>query len=106
MTVVNVVFHLYNFCKVVFRRYVDYTKTKLLSTKFINDFFELAIVGRNNALAAVLDNVAPYNVTVIPNHYLIRKFWPSIAGRSISNSVKVFDMFINNELDIFNEISF
>ncbi len=89
VTIVNVAMHFYNFLKVVIRRYADATKTKLLSTKFINDFFELAVIGRNNALAAILDNVAPYNVTVIPNHPIIRRLWPTIAGRSISNSVKV-----------------
>jgi hypothetical protein len=90
VTLVNVALHFYNFFKVVVRRYVDSSKSKHISTKFINDFFELSVVGRNNALASVLDTVAPFNVTVIPNHFIVRKLWPSIAGKSISNSVKVW----------------
>jgi hypothetical protein len=60
-----------------------------LSTNDINDFFDLAVIGRNTALATILDNVAPFNVTALPNFVILRRLWPNLAGMSISNSVKV-----------------
>jgi hypothetical protein len=52
------------------------SKAKLLSTKFINDFFTISIIGRNIALATILDNVAPFNVTVLQNNIFMRKMFP------------------------------
>ena len=45
------------------------------------------------AVAAVLDNVAPFNITTIPNNAIFRYFFPSLAGRSISNGVRVITIF-------------
>ena len=41
------------------------------------------------AVAAVLDNVASFNITTIPNNAILRYFLPDLAGRSISNGVRV-----------------
>lgn len=42
------------------------------------------------ALSSMLDDVAPYNIYIIPNSKFTRKFFPKYAGRSMSNSVMVF----------------
>lgn len=41
------------------------------------------------ALSTILDSVAPYNITIIPSNFITRALVPLIAGKSISNSVKV-----------------
>jgi hypothetical protein len=86
----NVSFKMYDLSRFILMQCFQSRSTaKLLSTKFINDFFNISIIGRNMALTSLLDDVAPYNVTVIRNNPITRIFLPNIAGRSISNSVKV-----------------
>lgn len=61
----------------MFMRLVQTNNTvKLLSTKFINDFFSVSLIGRNLAISQLLDRVAPYNVTVIPNNMFTRFLIP------------------------------
>ena len=43
-----------------------------------------------NAVALILDKVAPFNVDLIPNNYITKHLFPEKIGRSISNSVYVF----------------
>ena len=54
----------------------DSSKAKLLSTKYINDFYEISTIGRNIALSTVLDSVAPFNVTIIGNNSITNKLLP------------------------------
>jgi hypothetical protein len=72
---------------------INGTIIKKLSTTNINDFYSISSIGRNMAVAAVLDNVAPFNITTIPNNAIFRYFFPSLAGRSISNGVRVITIF-------------
>jgi hypothetical protein len=89
-----IAFKLYDLMKFILTQCFQSKSTaKLLSTKFINDFFVISIIGRNMALSSLLDDVAPYNVTVIPNNSITRILMPNIAGRAISSSVKVVDLF-------------
>lgn len=60
-------------------------RTKLLSTSNINDFCEISAAGKNSFLADILYDVAPFNVSVIPNNFLTRFFFPNQAGKSINN---------------------
>ncbi|CAD8086825.1 unnamed protein product [Paramecium primaurelia] len=68
------------------------TSAKIISTKFINDIYQIAFLGRNQALSQQLDKVAPYNISVIPNIWLTRTFIPDQAGRSMSNPIKAYFM--------------
>ncbi|CAD8173660.1 unnamed protein product [Paramecium octaurelia] len=68
------------------------TTAKILSTKFINDIYQIAFLGRNQALSQQLDKVAPYNVSIIPNIWLTRTFLSDYAGRSMSNPIKAYFM--------------
>ena len=54
----------------------DKSKAKLLSTNFINEFYEISTIGRNIALSTVLDSVAPFNVTIIQDNFITRRFLP------------------------------
>ncbi|CAD8097375.1 unnamed protein product [Paramecium sonneborni] len=66
------------------------TTAKILSTKFINDIYLIAFLGRNQSLSDQLDKVAPYNVQIIPNIWFTRTFLPNQAGRSISHPVQSY----------------
>jgi uncharacterized protein YpbB len=88
-------------CFIINRLLESSSKAKLLSTKFINDFFTISIIGRNIALATILDDVAPFNVTALQNNIFMRKMFPKFAGRSMSNSVRVRFMFLELLLGIF-----
>ena len=65
------------------------TSNKLISTKFVNDFYSLTFIGKFAAVSEIFDVVAPFNVTVIPNNRLFRYLMPKFAGRSINNNMKV-----------------
>jgi len=64
-------------------------KNQRISTKNINEFYKICQVGRMNAVALILDKVAPFNVELIPNNYITKLLFPEKIGRSISNSVYV-----------------
>ncbi|CAD8051822.1 unnamed protein product [Paramecium sonneborni] len=89
ITIINLAIYLIYFIEVLIRRIQRIKlQTKYLSTQTINDFFDLCTVGRNAALAQILDNVAPYNVSVFPNRWIIRKLIPNAAGKSLNKSIK------------------
>ncbi|CAD8121707.1 unnamed protein product [Paramecium sonneborni] len=72
-------------------RVVQTQKTaKLLSSKFINDFYAISFLGRNAALSALLDTTAPFNVIIIPNTRIGRYLFPHHAGKAMSNLVKSY----------------
>ncbi|CAK60705.1 unnamed protein product (macronuclear) [Paramecium tetraurelia] len=72
-------------------RVVQNQKTaKLLSSKFINDFYAISFLGRNAALSTLLDSSAPFNVIIIPNTRIGRYFLPHHAGKAMSNLVKSY----------------
>ena len=90
VSAISIFFSLYGLIKfIIVQCFTSNEKAKLLSTKYINDFFSVGIVGRNVAITNLLDRVAPFNVTVIPNNWILRKIFPQLAGKSIGNSVKV-----------------
>ncbi|CAD8095982.1 unnamed protein product [Paramecium primaurelia] len=72
-------------------RVVQNQKTaKLLSSKFINDFYAISFLGRNAALSTLLDSSAPFNVIIIPNTRIGRYIFPHHAGKAMSNLVKSY----------------
>ncbi|CAD8043815.1 unnamed protein product [Paramecium primaurelia] len=89
ITIFNLAIYLIYFIEILIRRIQRIKlQTKYLSTQTINDFFDLCTVGRNAALAQILDTVAPYNVSVFPNKWFIRKLIPNVAGKSLNKSIK------------------
>ena len=76
-------------------------KNQRISTKNINEFYKICHVGRMNAVALILDKVAPFNVELIPNNYITKLLFPEKIGRSISNSVYVIIILFKN-LSLYN----
>ncbi|KRX09486.1 hypothetical protein PPERSA_12229 [Pseudocohnilembus persalinus] len=60
-----------------------------ISTQYINDFYCLCSHIEFNAVADVLDFIAPYNVVVIPNNCITRIILPQFYGKAINNKVLV-----------------
>lgn len=86
ITAFNNAYYFLQYLNLLYNRMTETTKTaKILQTKFINDFFAISMAGRNVALTTLLDQVAPFNVSVIPNNFITRYLIPDQAGKSINN---------------------
>ncbi|CAD8110606.1 unnamed protein product [Paramecium sonneborni] len=90
---------LYFIYLILIRIFKHSSQTQQLSSQFINDFYTIGFQGRNAALSNLLDSIAPYNVSVIPNNKFTRALVPNQAGKSMSNLVKgYFVQFIFEDL--------
>ncbi|CAD8178052.1 unnamed protein product [Paramecium octaurelia] len=93
---INFIYFLYLITKGLFQ---SNKQIQQLSSQFINEFYSIGFLGRNSALSNLLDSIAPYNVSVIPNNKLTRAILPNQAGKSMSNLVKgYFFQFIFEDL--------
>ncbi|CAD8091818.1 unnamed protein product [Paramecium primaurelia] len=92
--------HFLYFIYLIFKRITKQNRqTQQLSSQYINDFYTIGFQGRNAALSNLLDSIAPYNVSVIPNNKFTRTIVPNQAGKSMSNLVKgYFLQFIFEDL--------
>jgi hypothetical protein len=57
------------------------------STYYINKYYEIATLLEMVALGDILDSVAPYNVSTIPNNWFTKTFFPFYSGMTISNRI-------------------
>ncbi|KAL4473615.1 hypothetical protein ABPG74_022479 [Tetrahymena malaccensis] len=60
-------------------------RRRVLNTHEINSFCEVSNLVEFEAVNNILDTVAPYNISFVPNNFLFRFFFPTAAGQSISN---------------------
>ncbi|CAD8043825.1 unnamed protein product [Paramecium primaurelia] len=81
----NVIGFFIQIFRTIFNRNIQ---IKQLSTQYINDFYRISLAGKNQAIALILDQVAPFNVDIIPNNFIMRFLMPNQAGKAINSSIK------------------
>ncbi|KAL4503936.1 hypothetical protein ABPG72_022566 [Tetrahymena utriculariae] len=83
-------------------------KRRVLNTHEINSFCEVSNLVEFEAVNNILDTVAPYNISFVPNNFLFRFFFPTAAGQSISNRLmhSIQKFLLEDVIQIFLQAAF
>ncbi|EAR92477.2 transmembrane protein, putative (macronuclear) [Tetrahymena thermophila SB210] len=101
---------LVNIFKLLIYIYVAIVKDKrrVLNTHEINSFCEVSNLVEFEAVNNILDTVAPYNISFVPNNFLFRFLFPTAAGQSISNRLmhSIQKFLLEDVIQIFLQAAF